>query len=96
MTPKKIISPDKMKQPKLRIRPVKQTKKEKQMAKLTEKWINFEYEKHKDFIEALWKARILIEQCYGIKTIDQPWELILQVYVNKAIGSIEEKKANLK
>lgn len=81
-----------MKKPKLRVIPTKQTKKEKRMAEMLEKWINFEYEKHRDFVEALLRARMLIEKGYGIKTIDQPWNLVLQAYVNKIVGKKEETK----
>lgn len=73
------------KQPKLRVMPQKQTQKEKRMAKIMEKIINYEYKKHKPFIDVLTKARFFIEKAYGIGTMDQPWDMILSVYIKQQI-----------
>jgi hypothetical protein len=67
-----------MKKPQLLIKARKA--KDKKLAKLTEQWINYEYEKHGEFVEAVERARLYIEKGYGIKTSDQPWELVMQAY----------------
>ena len=72
-----------MKQPKFEVKPNKQTAEEKKNAKILEKVISYEYEKHKEFIEAITKARFLLEASYGIKTVDQPWDLVLAAYMSK-------------
>lgn len=75
-----------MKTPKLEVIPMDSNNKEdKKKAKLMSKLINYEYKKHKDFVDALTRARLIIENAYGIKTIDKPWELILQTYLQEKL-----------
>ena len=70
-----------MKQPKLKVIPF--AKKDKEQAKIMSQIINYEYKKHGEFIEAITRARMYVEGVYGLKTQDQPWDMILTVYMQQ-------------
>ena len=78
-------------QPKLRVIPLN-PKEDKEKAKLLTKWINYEYKKHKKFVDAITRARIYIEKIYGLETCDQPWEMILKAYLTEKLDQKVSKK----
>lgn len=56
---------------------------DKKKAKMMEDIINWQYEEHNKFVEALVGTRVLIEQMYGIKTPDEIWNAPLEAYLWK-------------
>jgi hypothetical protein len=78
-----------MKTPKLELIPNKPV--DKKAAKIMNKVINYEYKKNKEFVDAVIRARMYIETIYGIKTPDQPWELIMTVFMKQALKDMKGK-----
>lgn len=70
-----------MKQPRLEVIPKDPIDEEKK--KMLETLLDYEYDRHKDFIQAMVRPRAVIEASFGVKTPDQPWERIMQVVVTK-------------
>ena len=77
---------------KLSISVIPHTKEDKKQAKLMEKVLNYEYEKNKEFITAIARAKVYLHAVYGIEPEEQPWEMILEAYI-KAImrNKLEDK-----
>lgn len=80
-----------MKAPKLSVMPKNQTKKEKRMAEIMEKIINYHYKEHQEFLDKLVATRASIEAVHGIKTNDMHWDVILTAYINKVFELVGQQ-----
>lgn len=60
---------------------VNNTPEENMKGKLTEEWLNSEYEIYEEVITKIIEARMFILNVYGVKTPDNIWDRILEEVV---------------
>jgi hypothetical protein len=63
--------------PIIKVKPLKGTKKEKRLVKIMEKWINYEYESNRDFINTVIMAQTFVDKMFAIDTPSSIWERIM-------------------